>query len=133
MDGRMGNAPPPHARPRLVHRQARASGRGAFLRRRHVVDTSDRHYGEPRNMLMPYRAANMGDGWETRRRRGPGHDWAVVRLGVAGLVRRIDIDTAHFKANYPDAASVDAAILLDDQHGVSADTATRGIADWKVV
>jgi allantoicase len=96
----------------------------------YVVDTSDRHYGDPRNMLMPYPAENMGDGWETKRRRGPGHDWAVVRLGIAGVVRRIEIDTRHFKGNYPGSASVDAAVVPDDAHGVSADTATRAIADW---
>ena len=98
----------------------------------YVVDLSDRHYGEPRNMLMPYPAPNMGGGWETKRRRGPGHDWSVVRLGVRGTIRRIEIDTAHYKGNYPDSASVDAAVVPDDAHGVSADTATRAIADWKV-
>ena len=99
----------------------------------YVVDTSDRFYGEPHNMLMPSVAANMGDGWETKRRRGPGHDWAVVRLGVRGTIRRVAIDTAHFKGNYPDSASVDAAVVPEDAHGVSADSATRGIADWKAV
>ena len=98
----------------------------------YVVDTSDRFFGEPHNMLMPYAAANMGDGWETKRRRGPGHDWSVVRLGVRGTIRRIEIDTAHFKGNYPDSASVEAAVVADDAHGVSADTATRAIADWRV-
>jgi allantoicase len=99
----------------------------------YVVDTSDRHYGEPRNMLMPYPAPNMGDGWETKRRRGPGHDWAVIRLGVRGTIRGIEINTAHYKGNYPDSASVDAAVVQEDAHGVSADTATRAIADWKSV
>lgn len=99
----------------------------------YIVDTSDRFYGEPRNMLMPYRAANMGDGWETKRRRGPGHDWAVIRLGIAGTIRRVELDTAHFKGNYPDSASVEAAVVPGDEHGVSADTATRGIADWRIV
>ncbi len=97
----------------------------------HVVDASDRFYGEPRNMLMPYRAANMGDGWETKRRRGPGHDWAVVRLGIAGTIARIEIDTAHFKGNYPDSASVEAAAIGEDGHGVSADSAARGGTAWK--
>ena len=99
----------------------------------YIVDTSDRFYGEPRNMLMPYRAANMGDGWETKRRRGPGHDWAVIRLGIAGTIRRVQLDTAHFKGNYPDSASVEAAVVPGDEHGVSADTATRGVADWRIV
>jgi allantoicase len=99
----------------------------------YVVDTSDRFYGEPRNMLMPYAAENMGDGWETKRRRGPGHDWAVVRLALPGTIRRIEISTAHFKGNYPDSATVEAAVVPDDEHGVSADTATRAIAQWKIV
>ena len=99
----------------------------------YVVDTSDRFFGEPRNMLMPYPAANMGDGWETKRRRGPGHDWAVVHLGIPGVITHIDLDTAHFKGNYPDSAGVEAAVVKEDQGGVSADVTTRAIADWKTV
>jgi allantoicase len=99
----------------------------------YVVDTSDRFYGDARNMLMPYTAANMGDGWETKRRRGPGHDWAVLRLGIAGTIRRIELDTAHFKGNYPDTASVEGAVMADEDGGVSADVATRTSADWHVV
>jgi allantoicase len=76
----------------------------------HVVDVSDRFFGEPPNMLMPDRAPNMGDGWETKRRRGPGHDWAIVRLGVEAEIRRIELDTAHYKGNYPDRCSIDAAV-----------------------
>jgi allantoicase len=84
-------------------------------------------------MLMPYPAPNMGDGWETKRRRGPGHDWAVVRLAIPGVIRRIELNTAHYKGNYPDTASVEAAVVPDDDRGVSADSATRAIADWKSV
>ena len=47
-----------------------------------VVGSSDRFFGEPLNMLLPGLSRNMGDGWETRRRRGPGHDWAIVQLGL---------------------------------------------------
>ena len=99
----------------------------------HIVDTSDRFYGDPRNMLMPYRAANMGEGWETRRRRGPGHDWAVIRLGLDGSIRRIEVDTAFFKGNYPDTASVQAVEMHDDGTGVSADVASRAIGNWRIV
>lgn len=53
----------------------------------------------------------MGDGWETRRRRGPGNDWIVVALGETGLAAEIEVDTAHFKGNYPDRCSVQAAHL----------------------
>ena len=99
----------------------------------YIVDTSDRFYGEPRNMLMPYRADNMGDGWETKRRRGPGHDWAIVRLGLASVIERVEIDTAHFKGNYPDSASLEAAVLKEEPRGVSADVAVRAIAQWSVL
>lgn len=51
------------------------------------------------------------DGWETRRRRQPGHDEAIVRLGVPGLVRGVDIDTSHFIGNFPPEASVEACAL----------------------
>jgi len=68
---------------------------------------SDEHFGRKENLLMPGRAPNMGDGWETRRRRGPGFDWVVVKLGGAGRIERIEVDTNHFKGNYPDAASIE--------------------------
>ena len=61
-------------------------------------------------LIMPGRAANMGDGWETRRRRGPGHDWAIVRLGAPGHVSKIEIDTNHFKGNYPDRVSLEGCM-----------------------
>src|SRR5215218_4328715 len=51
------------------------------------------------------------DGWETRRRREPGHDWAIVRLGAPGIVREVVVDTAFFKGNYPPRCSVSAACV----------------------
>ena len=75
-----------------------------------VLAASDMHYGAKDNIIMPGRAANMGDGWETRRRRGPGHDWLVLRLGAPGALSKIEIDTNHFKGNYPDAASIEACL-----------------------
>ena len=53
----------------------------------------------------------MGDGWETRRRREPGKDWIIIKLATKGLIKKIEIDTAHFKGNYPDQASVQGANL----------------------
>jgi allantoicase len=75
-----------------------------------VLGVSDMHYGAKENVIMPGRAPNMGDGWETRRRRGPGHDWLILRLGAPGQVRKIEIDTNHFKGNYPDSASVEGCL-----------------------
>ena len=76
-----------------------------------VLAASDVHYGATGNMLMPGRAENMGDGWETKRRRGPGHDWAIVRLGTPGTLSKIEIDTNHFKGNYPDSASIEGCLM----------------------
>ena len=78
-----------------------------------VLGASDMHFGGKDNMIMPGRARNMGDGWETRRRRGPGHDWAIVRLGTTGVLTRVEIDTNHFKGNYPDRASLEGCLLPD--------------------
>jgi allantoicase len=62
-----------------------------------VIDASDVHYSHPSNVLRPTSSVGMWDGWETRRRRGPGHDWIVVRLGLRGQVNRLVVDTTHFK------------------------------------
>ena len=58
--------------------------------------------------------ANMGDGWETARRRGPGNDWVILALGQPGVIERAEIDTAHFKGNYPDRVSLEAAMFESD-------------------
>jgi len=68
---------------------------------------SDAFFGPMNNLLLPGRALNMGGGWETRRKRGPGHDWILVRLGARGTPRLIEVDTNHFKGNYPDRCSID--------------------------
>jgi allantoicase len=73
------------------------------------IIANDEHYGAIENLTAPGRGANMGDGWETRRRREPGHDWAVLALGAAGRIEEITVDTAHFKGNYPDRCFLQAA------------------------
>jgi allantoicase len=75
-----------------------------------VLACSDMFFGPKNNLIMPGRARNMSDGWETRRRRGPGHDWVVIRLAAEGLVHRIEVDTNHFKGNYPDTASIEGSL-----------------------
>jgi len=74
-----------------------------------VLICSDMFFGPKHNLIMPGRAFNMSDGWETRRRRGPGHDWVIVKLACEARVKRIEIDTSHFKGNYPDTCSIDAS------------------------
>ena len=72
-----------------------------------VLACSDMFFGPKHNLIMPGRARNMGDGWETRRRRGPGNDWVTVQLATEAVVRRVEVDTSHFKGNYPDTCSID--------------------------
>ncbi|MCA9604385.1 MAG: allantoicase, partial [Myxococcales bacterium] len=76
-----------------------------------------------RGIFEPDRYTDRGkwmDGWESRRKRVPGHDWCVVALGAPGVIRAVDIDTNHFLGNHPPFASLEAAHLAD---GASIDGA----------
>ena len=94
-----------------------------------VLAVSDEHFGRRENLLMPGRAKDMGDGWETRRRRGPGHDWAIVRLGTSGLLQQVEIDTNHFKGNYPESAALDAL----HAPGASSDDLIAAGSEWETI
>src|SRR5438552_4857647 len=74
-----------------------------------VLACSDMFFGPKNNLIMPGRALNMSDGWEKRRRRGAGHDWVVVKLATEGVMQRIEVDTNHFKGNYPDTATIEGS------------------------
>ena len=86
-----------------------------------VVYANDELFAERENLIKPGRAVfspedfghkgKVYDGWETRRRREPGHDHAVVRLGVPGVVRGVVVDTSWFRGNYPPHASVEATSM----------------------
>jgi allantoicase len=77
----------------------------------YVVAANNQHFGAASNMLMPGRGVNMGDGWETRRRREPGNDWAIIALARPGTITKVEVDTAFFKGNYPDRCSIQAAFV----------------------
>jgi allantoicase len=94
-----------------------------------VVASSDQFYSEPLNLLMPGRGKDMSDGWETRRRRGPGHDWVVLKLGVPGVLQRIEVDTAHFKGNFPESCSLEACSIERDR----SESSTIESATWNEV
>lgn len=84
-----------------------------------VVFTSDQHFGVGSNLILPGRGKDMGDGWETKRSRQKGHkDWAILKLGDAGYLSTVEIDTAHFKGNFPDSCELHAtasdALIPDD-------------------
>ena len=91
------------------------------------IACSDQHYGSVHNLLAPGRGANMGDGWETARRRGPGNDWVIIALGQPGEIERAEIDTAHFKGNYPDRVSLEGALFEND------DEVTNSSPEWRTL
>ncbi len=86
-----------------------------------AIACSDEHYGSMHNLTAPGRGMNMGDGWETARRRGPGNDWVIIALGRPGVIERAEVDTAHFKGNYPDRVSIEGAMFdSDDEAGADS-------------
>jgi allantoicase len=79
-----------------------------------VVTCNDSFFGPKDNLILPGRAPTMGDGWETRRKRVPGFDWIVVKLAVPGHVEHVEVDTNHFKGNFPDMCSLEGCSLKED-------------------
>ncbi|MDE2427107.1 MAG: allantoicase [Burkholderiales bacterium] len=95
----------------------------------YVVASNNQHFGLASNLLMPGRGINMGDGWETRRRREPGNDWCIIALAHPGTVEKIEVDTCHFKGNYPDTCSIQAAFM---QGGTETSLVTQSMF-WPVL
>lgn len=86
---------------------------------------SDMFFSSMHNLIMPGRSENMGDGWETKRRRGPGYDWIILQLGRAGAIRKVEVDTNHFKGNYPDLCSIEGCAAPGASTDELAGSATR--------
>ena len=72
-----------------------------------VLTASDMFFGNKHNLIMPGRAQDMSDGWESKRRRGEGYDWCVIKLGTAGTIKRVEVDTLWFKGNYPESCWIE--------------------------
>ncbi len=95
-----------------------------------VLYATDDFFTEKENLIKPGRGifitdkytdrGKWMDGWESRRKRTPGHDWAVIQLATSGRIAGFDIDTNFFLGNHPPHASVEA-IQLDD---------ASDIVDW---
>lgn len=102
-----------------------------------VIACNDMFFGSRHNLIMPGRGVNMGDGWETRRSRKTAPDWAIVRLAAESTISEIEIDTRHFKGNFPESFSVcgvrldeaDARRLETDDELVSSDLDWRPVVD----
>ena len=78
-----------------------------------IISYNNAHYGDVSAILSYGRGKNMGDGWETRRRREPGNDWLIIKLGKKSFLTKAEVDTAFFKGNYPESCSIQA-INTDD-------------------
>jgi len=76
-----------------------------------VITCNDSFFGPKDNLILPGRAKTMGEGWETRRKRGPGNDWIIVQLGTRGVIRQIEVDTNHFKGNFPESCSIEGCLV----------------------
>jgi len=97
-----------------------------------VAAVSDEFFGPPSNMLLPGRGVNMGDGWETKRRRTPGSDWAVVKLARRGRIQRMELDTHFFKGNAPQFTRMEA-LDATDLSARELEAAMRSSQGWQVL
>ena len=94
------------------------------------IACNNEHFGKAENILAPGMGKNMGDGWETRRSRGKNFDWLIIKCAAAGKISKIQIDTHHFKGNYPDKCSLQAAHL---NVNISAKTIVDRSKKWKLL
>ncbi|GAA5236969.1 allantoicase [Verticiella sediminum] len=88
-----------------------------------VLACSDAHFGSVSAMLAPGPQVQWGKGWESRRRRVPGHDWAVIALATPGVLEEVVLDTKFYTGNHPASFSLQAADLRQHAPGGAADDA----------
>jgi allantoicase len=103
--------------PRFINLASAALGAVAISATDEFFGPKDRLLNDAQPVSIPGKYDENGkwmDGWESRRRRGPGHDACVIRLAVPGTIRAVCIDTSHFTGNYPHAASLEALTSADD-------------------
>jgi allantoicase len=75
---------------------------------------SDMFFSDKNNLIMPGRGKDMGDGWETKRRRDPGPDWSIIKLASQGSIEKVIVDTCHFKGNFPDTFTLEGMVSSSD-------------------
>ncbi|MBC7672470.1 MAG: allantoicase [Polaromonas sp.] len=90
---------------------------------------SDMFFGHRQNLILPGRSTHMGNGWETQRRRGPGHDWTIIRLGSPGTIERVELDTDHYKGNAPGACMIEVCGLP----GASVEQLVDSALPWTTI
>jgi len=94
-----------------------------------VLVCNDMFFGSKDNLISPGRSKNMGDGWETKRKRIPGYDWVILKLATAGHIKKIIVDTNFFKGNYPDSCMIEGCYEPDAED----DSLTSDNITWKTL
>lgn len=94
-----------------------------------VLVCNDMFFGSKDNLISPGRSSNMGDGWETKRKRIPGYDWTIIKLAFAGEIKKIIVDTNFFKGNYPDSCSIEGCFEPEAED----DSVTSEKIIWKQI
>ena len=95
-----------------------------------IVGCNNEHFGRAENIIAPGKGKNMGDGWETRRSRGKNFDWLIIKFGKPGLIKKLEIDTHHFKGNYPDTCSIQTANISKN---LSNKLIANNSKNWKFI
>ena len=95
-----------------------------------IVGCNNEHFGRAENIIAPGKGKNMGDGWETRRSRGKNFDWLIIKFGKPGLIKKLEIDTHHFKGNYPDTCSIQTANISKN---LSNKLIVNNSKNWKFI
>jgi allantoicase len=93
-----------------------------------VIACNNEHFGKAENILAPGKAKNMGDGWETRRRRDKGFDWLILNPINGKKIDKIEISTHHFKGNFPSHCSLQAAFVPNKK---SSSSIIKSSVKWK--
>ena len=94
-----------------------------------IVGCNNEHFGRAENVLSPGTGVNMGDGWETRRSRGKNFDWIIIKFGKPGIINKLEIDTHHFKGNYPDSLTIQAALVPNK---LNTKKILKNSKNWKI-
>ena len=81
-----------------------------------IVACSDEHFGKAENIIAPGKSINMGNGWETKRRRGKGCDWIIIKLAETGTIEKFNIQTHHFKGNYPASFNIQGSLIKQNKN-----------------
>ncbi len=99
-----------------------------------AIACNDMFFSSKDNLIMPGRGVNMGDGWETKRNRTPNNkDWLILRLAHEGFIKKIVVDTCHFKGNYPDRCSIEGLaypLSLSQKEGEESEQMTDASLKW---